>query len=274
MPIAELVEAGSDTFIGTTFTGGVPSVGTVFQLNLAGSPAPTTQRLLNISTRATVRTGDQITIGGFIITGSEPTKVLLRGIGPSLNSIGLTTVLADPMVQLIDQSGTAIQTNDNWKETQQSGIEATGAAPTSDLESALIATLPPGAYTALLQDTTDETGIGLVEVYDLGNAASRLANLSTRAFVDIGDNVLIGGTILGGLEGTGPTNVVVRALGPSLGGVNGTLLDPTFELHDADGALVASNDNWRDTQEAEIEAAGLAPTDDRRIGDQDIARRR
>ncbi len=227
------------------------------------SPSPSEQ-LLNISTRANVGTGDQIAIGGFIIVGSDSKKVLLRGIGPSLSSDGLTGLLADPTLQLIDQSGSTMASNDNWKDTQEAEIEATGAAPTNDLESAIIATLTPGAYTVFLQGKNNTTGIGLVEIYDLDvTAMSTLANISTRGLVGTGDDVLIGGAIVGASNGGGPSQMVMRAIGPSLPGVSDPLPDPTLELYDSNGTSLAFDDNWKDTQQIEIEATGLAPTDGR-----------
>src|SRR5713101_53379 len=169
-------------------------------------------------------------------------------------------VMAD---RLPVRHGAIIATNDNWRDTQESEIEATGLAPTDNRESAIVMTLDSDSnYTAILRGTNDTTGVGLVEVYDLDQAAnSKLANISTRGFVDTGDNVMIGGFI----SGNGVAKVIVRAIGPSLTsfGVPGALQDPTLELHDINGAIIATNDNWRDTQESEIEATGLAPTDDR-----------
>jgi hypothetical protein len=218
--------------------------------------------LLNISTRLGVRAGDNVLIGGFIITGGSPKKVIVRAIGPSLDSLGVEGALADPMLELHEPDGTIV-TNDNWKETQEQEIIDTTILPTNDLESAIVATLDPGAYTAIVAGKNGATGIGLVEAYDLEQtAASQLANISTRGFVGADDNVMIGGFIVGGASNA---TVVVRAIGPSLGalGVAGPLQDPTLELHDSTGAIVASNDNWTETQQAEIEVAGLAPTDDR-----------
>jgi hypothetical protein len=220
-------------------------------------------QLLNISTRMQVLTGDNVLIGGFILSGSDAKKVIVRGIGPSLTSFGVPGALQDPFLELHDINGAIIATNDNWRDTQESEIEATGLAPTDDRESAIVMTLASdSSYTAILRGTNDTTGVGLVEVYDLDQTAnSKLANISTRGFVDTGDNVMIGGFI----SGNGVAKVIVRAIGPSLTsfGVPGALQDPTLELHDINGAIIATNDNWRDTQESEIEATGLAPTDDR-----------
>ena len=162
---------------------------------------------------------------------------------------------------------TTIATNDDWKvrpdgTSQQGDIEATSISPTNDLESAILMMLSPGAYTAILSGKDGGTGVGLVEVYDLGQGAnSRPANVSTRGFVDTEDSVMIGGFIVGGGSGVRNARVIVRALGPSVP-VAGALGNPTLELHDGNGALIASNDNWRSDQQAEIIATGIPPSSD------------
>ena len=221
-------------------------------------------RLLNISTRMRVLTGENVLIGGFIVTGDEAKKVIIRGIGPSLTADGepLPGRLADPTLELY-QGENELARNDNWKDSQQAEIEASTIPPSHELESAIVATLDPGAYTAVLRGKDDTTGIGLIEAYDLaGGARSNLANISTRGFVDTGDNVMIGGFIAGGGEGT--TKVVLRALGPSLeaAGISGTLADPTLELIDANGDIIRSNDNWRDGQAAELQQLQIEPSND------------
>jgi hypothetical protein len=234
--------------------------------------APPASQLLNISSRALVLTDDNVVIAGFIINGTDPKRVMIRGIGPSLSGIGVA--LSDPTLEL-HQGSTTLVTNDNWKTrpdgtSQQAEIEATGIAPMNDLESAILMTLDPGAYTAILAGKNRETGVGLVEVFDLAQGAnSRLANISTRAFVDTNDNVLIGGFIIGS-DGGGGARVVIRAIGPSLGtaGIQGVLQDPMLELHDANGVLTVTNDNWKindqsqQSQEAEVRATTLAPAND------------
>jgi hypothetical protein len=233
-------------------------------------PAPAVpSRLLNISTRMRVLTGEQVLIAGFIITGNDPKKVIIRGIGPSLNGVGVT--LADPTLEL-HHGSTTVATNDNWKTrpdgtSQQAEIEATTIPPKNDLESAIVATLNPGAYTAILAGRNGGTGVGLVEVYDLAQGAnSKLANISTRGFVDTGNNVMIGGLIVGGGTGGGTAKVIARALGPSVP-VAGALADPILELHNGSGTTIASNDNWKtrpdgSSQQAEIEATTIPPTKD------------
>jgi len=224
-------------------------------------PAPS---LLNISTRLEVLNGDNVLIGGFIITGSDAKKVILRGLGPSLAGAGVAGYLPDPFLELHDQTGT-IAADEDWKDTQESEIEASGIAPADDKEAAIVATLSPGAYTVILRQSNGGAGIGLVEAYDLDQAAnSTMANISTRGFVDTGDNVMIGGFISGSSLNGGGT-VLVRAIGPSLAdsGLSSAVQDPTLELHDSNGAVLEANDNWMDTQATEIMATGLAPTDER-----------
>jgi hypothetical protein len=220
-------------------------------------------RQLNISTRETVGTGDNVLIGGFIVTGSASKNVILRAIGPSLGAAGITNALQDPVLELHDQTGSLIASNDNWRDSQEAQIEATGIPPTDDRESALVATLVPGEYTAILLGKNNTTGTALVEAYDLDSTpASQFANISTRGLVGTGTDVLIGGLIVSAEE-SGQANVIVRALGPSLGGsgVSGVLADPTLELHDKDGDILAANDNWDDTQGGIISSTGLAPND-------------
>ena len=216
--------------------------------------------LLNISTRLRVGTGENALIGGFIVTGNEPKKVIIRAIGPSLASQGVAGVLQDPTLELIDGAGTPIVSNDNWRSDQEAEIEATTIPPGNDAESAIVATLAPGAYTAVMRGAGESTGVGLVEVYDLAGAAdSELANISSRGFVQTGEDVMIGGFIVGA-----GTRVIVRAIGPSLGnqGVAGALQDPTLQLVDANGTEVRANDNWKSDQQAEIEATGVPPNND------------
>jgi predicted outer membrane repeat protein len=218
-------------------------------------------KLANISTRLRVETGDNVLIGGFIVTGTQDKKVIVRAIGPSLP---VADALADPFLELHDGASNLIASNDNWKDTQQAEIQASGLAPTNDLESAIVITLPANTahYTAIVRGVNDTTGVGLVEVYDLDRSVdSKLANISTRGFVQSGDNVMIGGVIA---LGRSPLSVIIRAIGPSLvsAGVGNALPDPTLELYDGNGTLLAFNDNWKDSQQAEIQATGVPPTND------------
>jgi len=224
--------------------------------------------MLNISTRLKVQTGDNALIGGFIVNGVGPKKMIVRGIGPSLAAKGVPGVLQDPTLELHDSTGAIVLSNDNWQDdsTQAAEITATGIAPGDPHESAIVATLDPGSYTAVLRGANSTTGVGLVEAYDLDDqpAASELANVSTRGRVETGDDVIIGGYIVGAPE---PAKLIVRGMGPSLAASNiaGSLQDPTLELHDASGAKIMSNDNWQDNaaQAALIQSGGLAPADSR-----------
>ena len=220
----------------------------------------------NISTRLKVQTNDNVSIAGFIVRGAGPKQVLVRGLGPSLAAKGVPGVLPDPTMELHDSTGATLMSNNDWQQTQADDIRATGLAPTDPHESAILASLDPGTYTAILSGVNNTSGIGLIEVYDLDGdpAASEFANISTRGRVGINDDVMIGGYIVG----TGnPANLIVRAIGPSLAstGVAGSLQDPTLELHDASGALLMSDDNWQNnsSQAALIQSAGLAPIDAR-----------
>jgi uncharacterized delta-60 repeat protein len=229
---------------------------------------------LNLSTRVAVGIGDNALIAGFIIDGGSAKRIMIRALGPSLagGNAPISKPLLDPVVELRDGRGTLIARNDNWRTTEIGGaisgdqvadIEGSTIAPKNDAESAFIATLDPGQYTATGRGATGGTGIALVEMYDLdASSPARLANISTRGRVGVRDDVMIGGIILGGTE---LSEVLLRAIGPSLNasGVTGELADPFMELHDGNGALIVSNDDWKDIQRAEIEATGLAPTNDK-----------
>lgn len=224
-------------------------------INLGGGSTSVT--LANISTRGLVQTGDNILIGGFIISGTQNKRVLLRAIGPSLPG---ANKLINPVLELHDRAGVLIAFNDNWGDaSNRQEIANTGAAPTNALESAIAMTLSPGHYTAIVRGAGNTTGTALVEGYDLdGASASKFINISTRGVVQAGDNVMIGGFIL---QGNGSQKFVVRAIGPSLP-LATRLANPSLALHDAQGASIASNDYWRATQQAEIAATGLSPTND------------
>jgi hypothetical protein len=220
-----------------------------------------------------VQTGDKTLIAGFIVTGTEPKQVIIRGIGPSLNGVG--AVLSDPVLEL-HQGNVTLATNDNWKTrsdgtSQQAEVQATALPPQNDLESAIVTTLNPGNYTAILSGKNGGTGIGVVEVYDLNPVAnSELANISSRGFVETNDNVMIGGFIVGGNNANGKATVLIRAVGPSLtgSGVPDVLPDPTLELHDGNGGTIATNDNWKvndqtqQSQESAIRATAIPPAND------------
>jgi len=234
---------------------------------------PAERQLINISTRASVGTGDNVAIAGFIVHSDPPVgtgskRVLLRGIGPSLkvNGVPVPGRLADPFLELHDVNGTLIESNDNWMNSpEKDDIIASGLAPTDPHESAILRILTAGTnYTAVLHGVNNTTGIGLVEVYDLEPTNdTHLANISGRAFVSTEDDVLIGGVII---RGNAAEQVLFRAIGPSLAskGVTNPLMDPTLDLHDENGTLIAHNDDWMNSpQRNSIIVTGLAPTDPR-----------
>jgi hypothetical protein len=264
-----IVWGGNGFGVGITNTGG--------RYCATGLPA----QLGNISSRAFVQTGDDVMIGGFVIQGTESKRVIIRAIGPELTQHGVPNALANPTLELHDGAGALIASNNNWATTiiggiitanQVQDIRSSGHAPSDGLESAIIADLPPGNYTAIVRGVNNMIGVALVEVYALsGNASSILGNISTRSFVQTGDDVMIGGFIVQGIE---PKRVIIRAIGPELTqhGVPNVLANPTLELHDGTGALIASNDNWITTiiggiitvnQVRDIQASGHAPRDGR-----------
>jgi hypothetical protein len=223
---------------------------------------PCPSQLLNVAARLRVLTGDSVLIGGFIITGNEAKRVIIRGIGPSLTSI--QGALANPTLELFDSFPFLVGSNDDWI-TNHAEVQATGIPPSHDLESAIVKTLEPGAYTAVLRGQNNGVGIGVVEVYDLNpDANSILTNIGSRGFVDTGDNAMIGGFIVGG-NGEADARVVVRGIGPSLAafGITNALQNPTLELKNANGATLMSNDDWQQGQPAEISQLNLAPSDSR-----------
>lgn len=228
-----------------------------------------TARELNFSTRERVLTGNNVLIGGFIISGTVSKNIILRAIGPSLAAHGIAGALQNPILELHNQAGTLLNTNDNWRDTQEGAIQATGIPPSDNRESAILRTLAPGRYSAIVRGVGNTTGIALVEAYDLNPTVnSKFANLSTRGLVQTNQNVMIAGFIVGhglGTGGTGTVKILVRGIGPSLvqAGVTNALQDPLIQLFNANGALLAQNDNWRDTQQAAIQATRIPPTDDR-----------
>src|SRR6266542_3291773 len=216
----------------------------------------TESTLANISTRAFVQTGDNVVIGGFIVEGAERKRVIIRAIGPELTQYGVHDALANPTLELHNGTGALIASNNNWATTIIGGIitvnqvheiQASGYAPGDPFESAIIADLPAGNYTAIVRGVNDMTGVALTEVYNLSpETNSILRNISARSFVQTGDNVMIGGFMV---QGTEPKRVIIRAIGPELTqyGVPNALANPTLELHDGTGALIASNNNWATT---------------------------
>jgi hypothetical protein len=241
------------------------------QLRDNGNGTPTWSRtsapaqpvtLGNISTRMRVGTGDNAMIGGFIITGTESKKIIIRGMGPTLGNAGVQGALTDPFLELHDGTGAVIATNDNWQEASNANEIPNGFAPGDAHESVIVTTLAPGSYTAVVRGAQGQTGVGIVEAYDLTlSANSKLANISTRGFVETGDNAMIGGLIVTG----GSAKFIVRAIGPSLqtAGIANALQDPTLDLVNSNGASVGTNDNWQEASNTNEIPNGFSPSDPR-----------
>lgn len=225
------------------------------------TPSLAAHNFLNVSTRGMVRSGENVLIGGFIISGGAAKKIMVRAIGPSLKRAGVPGAIADPTLELHNSTGGMIASNNNWTSNRQK-VVASGLTPTHLRESAVVATLPPGAYTAVLRGLNSAFGVALCELYDLDPAHSQIVNLSTRGRVETGHNVMIGGFIIGGNQST---KVMLRAIGPSLTrhGILGALQDPTLALHNANGSLIFLNNNWRSHQEQQISGSTIPPLDRR-----------
>ena len=238
------------------------SCATVHAYVLQGSdPVGASSRLSSISTRAVVQIDNDVLIGGFVIGGTGVKQLLLRALGPTLTQFGVTGALLDPTLELRDSSGGLVVSNDNWGTAANAQSIPANLRPPNAHESAILATLIPGSYTAIVRGVNNTTGVALVEAYDFDTTGtSRLTSISTRGLVQTNSNVMIAGVIVQ----TNSEKVIVRALGPTLAsfGITNPLADPTVELHDANGNLLASNDNWKTTQQTEITASGYAPPND------------
>jgi hypothetical protein len=260
-PVLGMAVDATDTYV---FTLADPQIGEgvvrIYPTHSIPLPSPAPKSLANVSTRMMVGTGDNVEIGGFIIKGTKPKKVAIRAIAPSLSQYGVPGSMADPVLELHDGGGAIVTSNDNWNSYRQV-VLSSGLAPADEHESVIISTLAPGNYTAVLRGLRNTTGVALFELYDIDPRNSKVANISTRGNVGTGDNVMIGGFIVGGGQ---PTNVIIRALGPTLTdfGVTGALADPTLELHDGNGAIIAQNDNWKSDQQTAIQNSGYAPPKD------------
>src|SRR4029077_4422873 len=228
----------------------------IYYVRIPPSAAPAQTSLGNISTRSFVQTGEHVMIGGFIVQGTGRKRVIIRAIGPELTQYGINDALDNPRLEVHNQTGALIATNDNWQTTilggiitgnQVTDIQNSGHVPTEASESAIIADLLPGNYTAIVRGVNNSAGVALVEVYDLNpGASSNLSNISTRSFVQTGEHVMIGGFIV---QGSGPRRVIIRAIGPELTqfGIPDALGNPRLELHNGNGALIGTNDDWQST---------------------------
>jgi hypothetical protein len=251
----------------------------IYYVRIPPSAAVAQRNLGNISTRSLVQTDEHVMIGGFIVQGTGTKRLIIRAIGPELTEFGITDPLANPRLELYNGTGALIGTNDDWQTTiiggvitrnQVSDIQNSGLAPTAASESAIIADLQPGNYTAIVRGVNDTMGVALVEVYDFNpGAGSTLGNISTRSFVQTGEHVMIGGFIV---QGSGAKRVIIRAIGPELTqfGITDALANPKLELYNRAGVLIASNDNWQSTiiggiittnQLSDIQDSGHAPTE-------------
>lgn len=272
-PFAQAMEAHTNSASIPNLVGGATYTFAVAAYNEAGAESvfsdtvsytapggPLT--LDNISSRVHVLTGENVMIGGFIVQSNTTKTVVLRAIGPSLSRAGVHGALADPILELHSDTGALIASNDSWNASDGRELSTLGLAPTDPREAALVATLPAGAYSAVVRGKGSTTGVALFELYNLDRIQGSVANISTRGRVDTGDSVMIGGFIIGGADST---KVIVRAIGPSLlaAGVADALLDPTLELYDSNGVQTATNDNWRSDQQSAIQNSTVPPTDDR-----------
>lgn len=234
-------------------------------LPIISAAAASAARLLNISMRLNVQGGDNLMVGGFIISGTGPKRIAVRALGPSLAKAGIANVLTNPALTLCDASGAPLAQNANWRDTQETELASTALAPADNTEAAIVQTLAPGAYTALVHDENRGGGIGLLEMYDLDTKESaRLADISARGIAGTGNDAMIGGFIVNG-GSSDLASVVVRALGPSLiqAGIANSLPNPSLAVYDESGNVIAANDDWRDLDQPQVEAMGLSPTDDR-----------
>lgn len=261
-------QSGAHAIVDTTSDG----IQTLRVGNSSFATAPPAGAAVNISTRLLAGAGDNSLIAGFIVQGTAPKRVIVRAVGPSLSAVNVQGALQNPTLELFDARGSSIGRNDNWQSSVTGGalgagqvvdIYASSVPPSHPLEPAIVATLEPNVpYTAVVGSADGGTGVALVEVYDLeGVQAAKLANISTRGFIQTDQNVMIGGFIYSG--GVGATNVVIRGIGPSLGaaGVGNALQDPVLELYNANGTNIATNNNWADDAgQGAIRAAGLQPS--------------
>jgi hypothetical protein len=254
--------APASAFTFGNIVGTSSSIGTTEQDTFSFSTVTRTAAVLgNISTRSLVGFGQDVLITGFIIDGTGPKQLVLRALGPTLAQFGLAGFLQNPTLELHNSAGTVIASNDDWAQAANSQSIPVSLRPPDNDEPALLVNLVPGAYTAIVRGVNNTTGIALAEAYDLeAGSTSHLSNISTRAFVQTGGNVMIAGVIVQ----SNAENVLVRALGPTLAifGITNALANPILELRDANAALLGVNDNWKSTQQAEISATGKAPPND------------
>ena len=271
-PFAQAMEVHTNSASVSNLVGGATYTFAVTAYNDAGAESTFSDQvsytapggpltLDNISSRVHVLTGENVMIGGFIVQSNSTKTVVLRAIGPSLSRAGVQGALTDPVLELHSDTGAIVASNDSWNASDGRQLSTLGLAPADPREAALVATLPAGAYSAVVRGKGSATGVALFELYNLDRTQGSVANISTRGRVETGDNVMIGGFIIGGAD---PTKVIVRAIGPSLvaAGIADALLDPTLELYNSDGVQIATNDNWRSDQQTAIQDSTVPPTND------------
>jgi endonuclease I len=266
LPLASSADAGVYTVTVSNPLGRVTSAPIPVALGASAS------RLVNVATRAWVGDGDAVLIAGFVIGGTERKDVLIRGAGPALTAFGVTDVLADPKIELY-QAATKLAENDDWPAADAARHASAGAFafPPGSKDAGLVTSLAPGAYTVKLgpaTSTTSPTGVGLVEVFELAPATSdpttpRLVNLSTRAFVGTGQNILIPGVVVGPSPPLLPQDhrlVLIRAVGPGLVdfGVSGALQQPHLKIVRSDGSVVGDVIGWQSTANRDALVAASA----------------
>lgn len=264
-----LADATTYYFVVTAYdaAGGMSAPSNEVNFTTPSDPTAAPSRLTNLSTRSYVSGSVGPTINGFIVSGTGLKTVILRALGPTLASFGISETMADPTLAVYDKAGNLVAANDNWADTQAPFFGPGGAGhdlqPNSALESALVVQLPAGNYTAVAQGNNGNAGIVLTDLYDFGgDSGVTLFNISARAYVDGADRVLIGGIIVGG---SNSAPMIMRALGPSLAkfGIGNALADPALDLYDANGTLLGTNDDWisDSAQMAVMVAAGYALSD-------------
>lgn len=219
-------------------------------------------RLVNLSTRLEVGSGDRVAIAGFVIQGDRDKPIVVRALGPTLGSFGVSNPLSRPKLRILNADGVEVTRGRTRAEGSDLGLYVRSLSPPDEQEPACATLLSTRAFTAIVESADGSSGVALLEVYDTDvGTTSRPVNLSTRGIVGRGDAAMIAGFVVGGPT---PKRLLIRALGPTLAGfgVSGALADPVIELRNSAGGIVATNDNWRASQQAEIAATPFAPAND------------
>jgi len=235
-------------------TSGVTTASASTTISLAGSSSVRTG-LSNLSARSLVGSGSQVQIAGFVVGGTGTKQVLVRAIGPRLSAFGISGTVSDPKLEIYNTENTLLGSNDSWDSSLASVFSGVGAfsLETGSKDAAAVFSLDPAGYTSLVSGVGGATGVGLVELYDLGGSSSYLTNISCRAQVGTGEQVLVAGFVI---QGSGSRRVLIRGVGPGLSGfgLSGLLADPSITLLDKDGVVLSTNDNW-DSSDSAVTAA-------------------